>query len=113
MDVDAVRRLVRNELDRMEASVHESIAPLLVVPRCEGRPWDYGVAGQTYPCWIVLEHPRSNTAIAYCAEGFGPRSPWGLLFLAGDHLSMGMDSGWFTTLADAFLDSMAWNPPWQ
>jgi hypothetical protein len=57
---------------------------------------------QTYPCWIVLEHAPSNTAIAYCAEGFGPGCPWGLLFLEGEHLSMGMDSGWFTYLSMRF-----------
>jgi hypothetical protein len=45
---------------------------------------------------------------------FGPRDPWGLLFIAGRHLSMGMDSGWFISLEDAVRASMAWdgkNPP--
>jgi len=93
--------------DRLVAS----IGPLLVSPRCEARDWEYGPDGQTYPCWIILEHPPSNSCIAYCDEGFGPQSPWGLLFLRGEHLSMGMDSGWFTTLEDAFRGSMACDFP--
>ena len=50
----------------------------------------------------------ANTGIAYCPEGFGPRDPWGLVFLSGEHMSMGMDSGWFTSLEDAFRESSAW-----
>ena len=87
---------------------------LLVQPRCEQRPWDYGAPGQTYPCWIVTEHQPSNTGIAFCESGFGPSYPWGLLFLQGPYLSMGMDSQWFVSLEEAFRDSMAWegeNPP--
>jgi hypothetical protein len=89
------------------------IRSLRVPARCENRPWDYGKPGETYPCWIVLEHQASNTAVAYCAEGFGPTYPWGLLFIR-DHLSMGMDSQWFASLEDAVRESMAWdgvNPP--
>ena len=91
-----------------------AIRPLLVPPRCEPRPWDYGAPSQTYPCWIVLEHQPSNTGIAFCELGYGPSYPWGLLFLKGPHLSMGMDSQWFISLEEAFRDSMAWdgeNPP--
>ena len=50
------------------------------------------------------EHASSNTGIAYCAQGFGPTDPWGLLFLAGPQKSMGMDSGWFITLEHAFRE---------
>jgi hypothetical protein len=98
---------VRAELDRTDNRFVAAIMPLLIPPRREDRDWDYGVAGQKYPCWIVLEHRPSNTGIAYCAEGFGPADPWGLLFLQGEHLSMGMDAGWFTTLEGAFRESPA------
>ena len=81
------------------------IARLRVAPRKEIRPWDYGNPHE-YPCWIVLEHRSSDTAIAYCAHGFGPRAPWGLLFLTR-HLNMGMDSGWFSSLEEAVRDSFA------
>lgn len=84
------------------------IRALLVPPRCEERPWDYGSIDQTYPCWIVAEHPESNTAFAYCAHGFGPSSPWGLLAISGLHNTMGMDSEWFTFLEDCVRRSAAW-----
>lgn len=92
----------------------EALRPLLVTPRCEHRDWDYGTEGQTYPCWIVAEHPDSGTALAYCEEGFGPSYPWGLLFLSGEYMSMGMDSQWFVSLEQCFRGSRAWegeNPP--
>lgn len=105
---ESVARRVELELQRIgDRHLVTRIRGLLVPPRCERRPWDYGQVGQTFPCWIVLEHRRSNTAIAYCAEGFGPRSPWGLLFLEGPCKSMGMDSAWFPHLGEAFLESMA------
>jgi len=81
---------------------------LFVTPRCEDRPWDYGDPGTTYPCWIVLEHPPSGTGIAYCEHGFGPKCPWGLLWISGKHPSMGMDCGWYDSLEKAVRESMAW-----
>lgn len=106
-----VAKLARDELNRMAEPVVAAIRPLLVVPHLEERDWDYGPAGQRFLCWIVLEHPASNTGIAYCDEGFGPGSPWGLLFLEGQHLSMGPDSGWYSSLEDAFRESMACDLP--
>src|SRR5260221_7478632 len=76
--------------------------------RIEERGWDYGAPGESYPCWLLLAHRPSNTAIAYCEFGFGPATPWGLLFLEGtQHMSMGMDSGWFDCFLDAYFDSKA------
>ena len=106
-----IERFVRDELDQMPGPVAAAVQPLLVEPRMEERDWDYGPAGQRYPCWLVLEHPLSNTGIAYCDQGFGPGAPWGLLFLKGDHLSMGMDAGWYSSLEDAFRESMASDLP--
>jgi hypothetical protein len=112
MDATDIAQLVRSELDRIaDHRLVDAIAPLLVAPHLEDRDWDYGPANQTYPCWIVLEHPSSNTGIAYCSEGFGPQYPWGLLFLKGEHLNMGMDSGWYASLEDAFRESMACDLP--
>lgn len=87
--------------------VTDQIRGLLVPPRIETRAWDYGGPDEAYPCWIVLEHPASRTGIAYCAHGFGPRTPWGLLFLDGPYRSMGMDSGWFSRFLDAYFESHA------
>ena len=106
-----IETFVQNELRRMDAALVAAVRPLLVTPHMEERDWDYGPDGQTYPCWIVLEHHPSNTGIAYCAQGFGPGDPWGLLFLRGEHLSMGMDSGWFATFEDAFRGSPACDLP--
>lgn len=70
------------------------------------RAWDYGDPGQEFSCWIVLEHSASNTCIAYSEFGFGPSFPWGLLFLSGkEHMSMGMDSGWFDYFVEAYFES--------
>ena len=80
----------------------------MVTPRVEDRGWDYGAEDQRYPCWIVMEHHQSNTAIAYCEYGFGPKCPWGLLFISGPHMGIGMDAAWYLRLEDAFRESMAW-----
>lgn len=69
---------------------------------------NYGVPGEKYTCWTVLEHPASNTGIAYCEKGFGPTCPWGLIFLSGPHMNIGMDAAWYDTLEGAMLESMAW-----
>lgn len=105
-----VQERLHGELAKItDASVRDAIAPWLVNPRSELRDWDYGTDGQTFQCWIVLDHPPSNTCIAYCDDGFGPAAPWGLLCIAGAFLSMGMDSGWFKYFEDAFRASKAWD----
>ena len=85
------------------------IRELTVSPYPVSRAWDYGAAGQQIICWTVLEHPASNTGIAFCPEGFGPSYPWGLVFLTERHMSIGMDSGWFISLEEAMRDSIAWD----
>lgn len=105
-----VSAIMEKELQRLTALEQQKVRTLLVTPRCEDRGWDYGEIGQTYPCWIVAEHPSSNTAIAYCEHGFGPKNPWGLLFLlpSGPCSSMGMDSSWFSHFDECIKDSFAW-----
>ena len=106
LDASAVAALVDAQLHAMsDSGLAELVTRLRVQPRCEMRPWNYGEPHQ-YPCWIVLEHPRSKTGIAYCAYGFGPGTPWGLVWLS-EHLSMGDDSGWFPSLEEALRDSQA------
>ena len=89
-------------------SIRSQIEQLLIAPRLEHRAWDYGSVCETFPCWFVLEHHKSNTGIAYCELGFGPRHPWGLMFLAGQHSSMGSDASWYPRFIEAFTDSMAY-----
>ena len=109
IDAEEVQGLVNAELSKItERELLDFISPFLVKPRCELRDWDYGTPGQQFPCWIVIAHPQSNTAIAYCDQGFGPLCPWGLLSMSEPHSSMGMDSGWFSTFEDAVRDSWIW-----
>jgi len=110
LNADTVARLVESEIQRFSAPQRASLVrKLLIAPRCELRPWDYGEQEVKYPCWIIAEHRPSNTAIAYCAVGFGPSAPWGILWLEGGPQSMGEDSGWFPTLEEAVMDSCAAN----
>lgn len=104
-----IRSLVETELAELhDERVKSHIQSLLVEPTMLQREWDYGVPGQTYPCWSVLNHIESNTGIAFCEFGFGPRSPWGLVMLSGaEHMSLGMDAGWFETFLEAYFDSRA------
>jgi hypothetical protein len=104
-----IRSLVEAELlELSDARVVSHIQSLLVEPQVILREWDYGTPGEAYPCWSVLAHEKSNTGIAYCEQGFGPRSPWGLVVLSGSsHMSIGMDSGWFETFLQAYFDSAA------
>jgi hypothetical protein len=104
-----IQALVEAELSALrDARVVTQIRGLLVQPTAISREWDYGPPGQTYPCWAVLNHAKSNTGIAYCEFGFGPRAPWGLLALSGSsNTSIGMDSGWFESFLDAYFNSWA------
>ena len=110
MQLADIQLLLKSEIELIEqVDLLECIQQHLIEPRCEKREWDYGEQGQAYPCWICLEDQDSNSAVAYCAEGFGPADPWGLLFLNGKHTSMGMDSGWFISLEQAVRGSVFWD----
>src|SRR3954464_11959022 len=106
---DRISDLLHQELARVtDPTLAARLRELLVNPYPVERAWDYGRPNETFTCWTVLEHRASNTAIAYCAQGFGPAYPWGLVFLSGEHMGIGMDAGWFETLEDAMRNSIAW-----
>lgn len=110
IDAKALTATVELELTQVsDARVTAQVHKLLVEPTITMRRWDYGREGEKYPCWTVLRHPSSNTGIAYSEHGFGPRSPWGLVFLEGDEsrTSIGMDCSWYTTFLQAFFESAA------
>lgn len=110
--VAEVQRFVEDELAGMQdRTLRERLSQLLVDPYPVEREWDYGADGQKFTCWTVAEHRESNTGIAFCSQGFGPASPWGLAFLSGPHMSIGMDCGWYQSLENAFRESMAWDEP--
>jgi hypothetical protein len=97
-----IRELVEGELSRIQdAEVREALRACLVTPRVQTRQWDYGEAGEEYPCWSVAEIPEFEMELAYCEHGFGPHSPWGAVFVAES--SIGMDSQWHDTLEDVFM----------
>jgi hypothetical protein len=107
---DSISQLVEEQLLRIADPVLvKKIRELLVTPYPVDREWDYGSPGQHFTCWPVPEHRPSNTGIAFCAEGFGPSDPWGLVFLTGPYMGIGMDCGWFTSLENAVRDSIAWD----
>ena len=104
-----LKQIIAEELETItDERVRAHIRSLLVEPAPILRDWDCGEPGEQYTCWAVLNHERSNTGIAYCEEGFGLKSPWGLVGLTKERgLSMGMDSGWFRTFMEAYFDSFA------
>jgi len=111
IDTDSLKALIEDELARVaDARVTSHIRSLLTEPKPVFRDWNYGAKGQQHVCWILLEHHASGTGIAYCEDGFGPKTPWGLISLNSD-ASMGMDSGWFTTFLRAYLESAAADLP--
>jgi hypothetical protein len=100
-----IRSLVERELASItDRVVIEGLRAHLVPPSLHFRNWDYGKPGERYPCWSIASDPSTDTGIVYSEHGFGPRNPWGLVFLSEPFL--GEDSGWFTDLVSAFLDSL-------
>ena len=111
-DVKEISNIVQREILRIaDTKVAERIRELLVVPYAVERMWDYGAPGERFTCWTILEHSESNTGIAFCSEGFGPSCPWGLVFLSGPVMNIGMDCAWYISLEDAIRESMAWGEP--
>ncbi len=109
VDAPTLTKLIEHELTLVrDERVVKHVRTLLVPPYVEERGWDYGEPGQTFPCWIVLDdRAGSDTDIAYCEFGFGPKRPWGLLCAdnSGGRGTIGMDSGWFATFMDAVFES--------
>ena len=112
MTSNEISSFVAEELEQIaDTALLNRIQELLVTPYPVERDWDYGQPEEKFTCWTVLEHPPTNTGIAYCSQGFGPSYPWGLVFLSGEHMNIGMDSGWHSTLEWAMRESMAWDGP--
>ncbi len=111
-DLTTVRMAVEREISRIDdLRLVSRIRELLVEPYAVLRAWDYGEHNEAYSCWTVLEHRDSNTGIAYCDRGFGPTDPWGLVFLSGDNMGIGMEANWYASLEGAMRESAAWDGP--
>jgi hypothetical protein len=110
IDADMLKALIEQELRQLsDTRVIAHARGLLIESKVVIRGWDYGEPWRC-PCWDVLHHDESSSAVAYCESGCGARCPWGLVGMesAGPgNMSMGMDSGWFSTFLDAFFGSFA------
>jgi hypothetical protein len=105
----AVAELVSTELARIkDPALVAALQRYLVAPRACTLDWDYG-SEPAYPGFIVAEFHESGTGIAFSEHGFGPSSPWVLIWL--DRPGFGMDCSAFRTLEGAFRDSMACDVP--
>ncbi len=91
-----------------DRGTRDALLSCLVEPQPQTLEWPYGGGLETYQCWVVAELTPSGAAIGYSEQGFGPRAPWGLIWL--DDANPGQDSGWFRTLHEAYLDSFGWQP---
>lgn len=78
-------------------------------PECVLREWVDGDEGQTYETWTIFKHPESNSAIAWCGQGYGPVMPWVVVDLTGTSgdMMLGQDYMWRFTLAEAWFSSPA------
>jgi hypothetical protein len=104
IDANALKAFIKSEVALIsDARVTAHIRALLVEPTPILLDWDYGAKGEQHVCWAV------TGGIVYCESGFGPRTPWGLIFGLKDrkNASMGMDSGWFTTFLQAYFEADA------
>jgi hypothetical protein len=107
-----ITAIVERELAGIrDARLAERIRQLLVTPYPVEREWDYGTPDERFTCWTVLEHQPSNSGIAFCSQGFSPSYPWGIVFVSGQRMSIGMDDRWFASLEDAMRESAAWEGP--
>lgn len=104
-----VESLIAAQLGKIkDRGTREALQRRLIEPRLKTLLWPYGGELESYRCWVVADLAPSNTAIGYSEQGFGPRTPWGLIWPDGDY--PGDDSGWFSTLYEAYLDSFGWEP---
>lgn len=95
---------VARELSAIADSVvREALRSRIRPPDEHVRGWEWGAPGEAYPCWTVVSDPVTDTAIVYSEHGFGPATPWGLVFISRPW--SGMDSAWFMRLEDAFVES--------
>jgi len=109
VDPARLRKLLEDEIQCIsEANLRTRVRSILVEPTLMKCGWDYGQAEETYPCWKVVEQQR--VGIVYREHGFGPSSPWGLIWLRERVPSMGQDSGWFPTFREAAADLLNVSP---
>jgi hypothetical protein len=101
---EEIKNIVNTEMERIKDPViYSALKSLLVFPIAHLRAWEWDSLQKEYQCWTVMEDKDSATGIVYSDFGFGPKKPWGLVFLS--ELNFGMNTGWFSNLEDTFCDS--------
>ena len=103
-DREILNTLIRSELDCINNEIiKKRLKNILIDPVQHVRKWDYGKNKESFICWTVGVDDKFDTSIIYSDFGFGPENPWGLV--SNNTESFGMDTGWFSSLVDCFLDS--------
>jgi hypothetical protein len=87
-----------------DAGVRASVEALRVHPTLMTCEWGYSRPSEIYPCWKVAEDTVHGVGIVHCEQGFGPRTPWGLVWLHEPVPAMGQDSGWFSSFRETAAD---------
>jgi hypothetical protein len=94
--------------DLADPRVLAHISSLLVMPPQRIMlGWAYGKPGEQFPGFLVLNHAASGTGIAYCQHGFGPQSPWGLIFTDRESPPSIGTEGWYPRFLNAYFESKA------
>ena len=96
---------VSNQIDLIkDAALVNKINNYLVEPTQHLAIWDYCENEDKYPVWLILKSVDNDTAIIYSEYGFDFWN-WGLIRLSDQPFHFGPDSGWFSSLKEAFEDS--------
>ena len=104
LQVEAIQAIVAGEIEKIaDSALASALRSFLISPRMELRSWDWSTDHPEFATWVVAESERYNYGIVYSENGFGPRSPWGLVF--SSQTNFGADYCWYTSLESAFLDS--------
>jgi hypothetical protein len=86
-----------------DSGLRSALGGFLIEPRLEIRSWDWSRDPIELPTWVIAESSRYDYGIVYSDRGFGPESPWGLVFSSAKNF--GADYCWYSSLQAAFADS--------
>ena len=102
--VEEVSSIVAQQMSSIQnTEIVDALRSFLVPPRLEMRVWDWTKERLEFPTFVVAESQRYNYGIVFSDNGFGPDSPWGLVFSSARNFDA--DYCWYATLEEAFLES--------
>ncbi|GEM_PF-1972583 len=102
--INILNKIVAEQMSQIkDPLVRSSLEEILIEPVQHFRKWDYGEINEELECWTIATEKFYDTSIVYSEFGFGPKCPWGLVTASDNYF--GMDSGWFKSLKECFLDS--------